>query len=675
MVTPATGRRKDALSCRTELILLSPGRKDYAAWLSRTGRQSGMKNAPGPRFHWRHLEEWALNKRFRCLTSAVLVFLLALSGIAAAHTAPWDDGVRDSAKEVHGRKNALHGGTGGHLPGENNNIEVLSSLKLRNVVPEKIADVAVLKKYAYVAAWGVETCKYNGVHVVNTADLRKPREVAFIQAKEGSYPGEGVQAVTISTPYFNGDLLITNNEKCRETAGFGGINLYDVSKPKAPTPLYEGFGDDAVNGTGKKDAHETHSAFAWDAGDKAYAAIVDNEEARDLDIIDITNPKKPKLVKEYDLVADFPDARGPDDSVAQEGMPENFLHDMVVRKFDDRYVMLLGYWDAGYVQLDVTNPAGATYISDSEYAAVDEQAADSGLTVPPEGNGHQAEWTKNGDYVIGADEDFDPYKLSATDNEGEPFAGTIGIPFEPGSTLPNDLVYVGQACSGVPAGTEDQLALVERGTCFFTDKQTNVEAAGYGGMIVFNNEDGSTPVCEGLINMLVEGDKPSFFVGRQTAFDFINAPYDNTLCTDGDTATQSFPAIVGQEFLNAVDISSYFDGWGYVRLFDAATMNQLDTYAVPEAHDPDHASGSGDVSVHEVATSKKQNSLAYYAYYSAGVRVTRIVGDQLVEVGSFVDEGGSNIWGIEAFKRDGVEYIAASDRDLGLYILKYTGNQ
>ena len=174
--------------------------------------------------------------------------------------------------------------------------------------------------------------------------------------------------------------------------------------------------------------------------------------------------------------------------------------------------------------------------------------------------------------------------------------------------------------------------------------------------------------------MLVEGTKPSFFVGRQTAFDFIDATYNNALCTDGNTATQPFPATIGQEFLDAVDISSYFDGWGYVHLFDAATMNDLDTYAVPEAHDPAFAEGYGDLSIHEVATSKLDTNLAYYAYYSAGVRVTRIEGDKLVEVGHFIDEGGSNFWGIERFVRDGVEYMAASDRDHGLYILKYTGN-
>ena len=68
----------------------------------------------------------------------------------------------------------------------------------------------------------------------------------------------------------------------------------------------EGLGDSTVPGEGKKDAHEIHSVFAWDAGDKAYAVIVDNEEEADVDIIDITDPKKASFIAEYDLDVRFP---------------------------------------------------------------------------------------------------------------------------------------------------------------------------------------------------------------------------------------------------------------------------------------------------------------------------------------------------------------------------------
>ena len=49
----------------------------------------------------------------------------------------------------------------------------------------------------------------------------------------------------------------------------------------------------------------------------------------------------------------------------------------------------------------------------------------------------------------------------------------------------------------------------------------------------------------------------------------------------------------------------------------------------------------------------------------------RVEGGQLVEKGHYIDEAGSNLWGVEAFTKDGVEYVATSDRDHGLWIFKY----
>ena len=34
---------------------------------------------------------------------------------------------------------------------------------------------------------------------------------------------------------------------------------------------------------------------------------------------------------------------------------------------------------------------------------------------------------------------------------------------------------------------------------------------------------------------------------------------------------------------------------------------------------------------------------------------------------------GSAGWGVQVFQHQGQEYVAASDRDYGLYILRYTG--
>lgn len=577
------------------------------------------------------------------------------------------------------RDTKQHGTTDGHLAASDSNVQLVSKLKLKNVVPEKIADVGVLGGYAYLAAWGQVTCKYNGVHVVDIRTPSAPKEVAFIASKEGSYPGEGVQALSITTPAFNGNILVTNNEKCddKEPAGFGGMNIYDITNPAHPTPLVEGLGDFTVRGQGKKAANETHSVFAWDAGDKAYAVIVDNVEALDVDIIDITNPKKAKLIAEYDLAQKFPQIL----QASPDNLFEVFLHDMIVKEINGKQVMLLSYWDAGYVKLDMTDPKNPVYLGDTDFTDPDPEAGESGLTVPPEGNGHQAEFTRDNAYVIGSDEDFDPYKLVArNDTDGTAIhagQGSDTTPLPEGQTISGPGIFVGRACPGDPAvpagGAGTQIAVVERGVCDFSVKVANVIAAGgWEAGLVFNRTapDG----CETPVGMSVEGAIPTFGVApRSEGFAIFGLPYDEAACIAGD-GTQQAPLAIGTVG-DALTFSSYFDGWGYVRLFANSNgkMAELDTYAIPQAHDPAFATGSGDLSVHEVATSPTRSDLAYFAYYAGGFRVAKIVDDELVETGHYIDSGGNNFWGVQVFQSGGNEYVAASDRDFGLYIFRYTG--
>jgi hypothetical protein len=611
--------------------------------------------------------------------SLVLAIGVATAGVAAAHDdALLDDGAIDNAKVTHHHHEHQHGDESGHLDPIDQNVELVSKLQLRNAVPEKIADVGVHKGYAYLAAWGVVTCKYNGVHVVDIRDPANPREVAFIGSKEGSFPGEGIQALSINTPQFKGDILVSNNEKCNDKTGFGGLNIYDITKPSSPTPLSEGFGDFTVNGQGKKDANEIHSVFAWQAGNKAYAVIVDNEEGPDVDIVDISNPKKPKLIAEYDLDAMF-------DIEQDDVLPslnQIFHHDVVVKEIDGRQIMLVSYWDGGYVKLDVTNPTSATYVADSDFAAIDPQLFEqTGATEVPEGNAHQAEFTTGNHYILAADEDFNPTAFASTSDDGGAFLAIPGdatAPVPVGSTITGQTKYVGRACPGdpaVPAGDGNQIAVVVRGVCTFTEKIAAVEfAGGYQAAIVVNRE--GSDAC-GALAMAVEGEIPAVSVQRSVGYDLFDlSGFDEAACLTG--TAQDLPGVNIDDTGDTVSLRSYFDGWGYVRLFNnvpgTGKLVELDTYAIPEAMDPAFAEGFGDLSVHEVAVSAVDPSLAYLSYYSGGVRVIRIDNDGIVEVGAFIDEGGNNFWGVQVFQSGGQEYVAASDRDHGLYIFRYTGS-
>ena len=619
-------------------------------------------------------------KRGRRLTYALAAAASLTIAVGMAAAAPAPDGAvsaDDGAHDTH-----QHGDSEGHLLplGSSENVTLVGKLKLKNVVPEKIADVGVFNGYAYLASWGVVTCKYNGVHVVDVRNPASPKEVAFIGSKEGSYPGEGVQALHIDTPAFNGDILVTNNEKCKEPAGFGGMNIYDVSKPSSPTPLAEGIGDSTVSGAGKKDAHEIHSVFAWDAGSKAYAVLVDNEEGKDVDILDITNPKTPVLIAEYDLDATFPQIL----QAAPSNLVEVFLHDMVVKEIGGRQVMLLSYWDAGYVAVDVTNPTAITYIGDTDFTNPDPEAAESGYIVPPEGNGHQAEFTRDNQFVIAADEDFSPLAV-----EGLNVDDTTEITAGQGSgtkllldseVVQGPSVFVGRACNGdpaVPAGnsTTVDIAVVERGVCTFTEKVANVIAAGgYDAVLIFNRT-GTDGGCDGSLGMTVAGDIRTFGVApRGQGFAIFDVAYDNAACLAG-AGPSRLPVAIGTVG-ETLRFTGKFDGWGYVHLYrnGSGKLAELDTFAIPEAHDQDYVRGFGDLSVHEVATSAVRADLAYLSYYAGGFRVLKIVGTELEEAGHFIDVGGNNFWGVQVFKSGGQELVAASDRDFGLYIFKYTGN-
>src|SRR3712207_3401370 len=112
--------------------------------------------------------------------------------------------------------------------------------------------------------------------------------------------------------------------------------------------------------------------------------MTDNEEAADVDIMDITDPRNPTLIAEYDLNTRFPQI-----IQADLGAGSSFLHDMIVKQIAGRQIMLLSYWDGGYVVLDVTDPLNPTYVADSDFANPDPEAALYGLTVKPEGNAHQ----------------------------------------------------------------------------------------------------------------------------------------------------------------------------------------------------------------------------------------------------------------------------------------------
>ncbi|HET8660479.1 MAG TPA: PA domain-containing protein, partial [Micromonosporaceae bacterium] len=357
-----------------------------------------------------------------------------------------------------------------------------------------------------------------------------------------------------------------------------------------------------------------------------------------------------------------------------------FFHDVVVRKHGDRYIMLLSMWDAGYLKLDVTDPAHPTYAGDSDYRLPDPQLKETtGESLNPEGNGHYAEFIHNNQMIITTDEDFGSTRvLVKTDDGGEFRAAQAGSATLPtGGSFTGTAIFVGLACNSAPppappATGGPYIALVERGACTFTEKTANVESRGWDATLVFNRT-GPDGGCSSLISASVTATKPFFFVNRQAGLSVVDADagYTDAACV---ASSATLPVPVGTVG-DTVSLKASFDGWGYVHLYrnGPGKLQELDTYAIREGMDPAYANGFGNLTVHEVAVSAQNPLLAYLSYYDGGLRVISVRGEKITEVAHFSEGRLSDFWGVQVIVRDNVEYVLASERDTGLYVFRYTG--
>jgi hypothetical protein len=428
-----------------------------------------------------------------------------------------------------------------------------------------------------------------------------------------------------------------------------------------------------------------HSAFAWNAGKKAYLVAVDNYEAEDIDIFDITDPRRPVLIRETGA-EDWPDEVW--DNLAKGD--EVFHHDMWVKKVRGEWQMLVSYWDLGYVLLNVDDPANPVYKGKTQWDATDPL---TGFT-PPEGNAHHATWSKNNNFILASDEDFAPYRtkfnIDTGPNAGEYLAEEFGwtpqIGQREGKQLSGTTVYGGRGCPSneeygeqppiphastidAPEGTL-KIAVLLRGLCFFSEKVESAQNAGYDAVVVANHHAGSG-----------DGALPDALLCGSKAHDFtVTIP---GVCI----GHRAFHLLFGQEATYegddsppigtrgpTVSASAIFDGWGYIHLFDAKTLQRIDSHAVTEALDERFANVF-PLSVHENKTDPRRGkNLSYSSYYQAGARVLKFGRGGLQERGHFIDKGGNDFWGVYPVKRGKKRpLLLFSDRDFGLYILKYTG--
>jgi len=600
------------------------------------------------------------------------------------------------------------------LPPSRKNMKAVSRLRLTNT-DAVISDVTYHKGYAYLGEWVASCTEGDGgtydseVHVVDARNLKNPRKVATIPGNGNDWSGEGVDVIH----HRNRDLLLLSSEPCDSglDENQGGMTIVDVTNPRQPEKLISNFGDWTDGGLDGEDCrelpepcvtpHSVHSVMGWTQGNKAYAVQVDNLEFPDVDIFDITNPSNPRIISEVGL--DEFIAGGMSLQLMNGGFV--FHHDMQVKKIDGEWMMMVSYWDVGWVLLNVDDPANPTFVDDYDYPDPDPLTGFS----PAEGNAHQSWWSKDNRFVIGTDEDFatgriDTMEITTGPNAGPYAASAVGGGASP-ELLPDGrmngpTVYGGYGCdasSPVPPRSgydlelgagEEAIIVLQRGpeqdpgapevACFPGEKAENGINAGWDAVLLVNRHTGSADTDEPFCG---SGDFPAEPIVTACS---THEAFHRIFNTEPKHELPVIPA--GEPVLGAegerVDISASFDGWGYVQLFRGSNLNHVDQYAVRESLDPRYASGFGDLSVHEVKTDPRGNYLGYISYYNAGARVVKFGSEGIREVGHFISRRGNNFWGTfplkKAFgkkKTKGPIPVLMSDRDFGLYVLKYTGNQ
>jgi hypothetical protein len=603
-----------------------------------------------------------------------------------------------------------HGPSEGHLPGSSANVDLVGKLKLTNFQGD-ISDVSATqapsgKWFAYVGDWGAK-CQTGGVHVVDISNPASPVKTGFLNAGGTGYQTEGVQALHISTSAYTGDILVVSNEWClpksNPALNPGGFTIYDINDPANPVRLVQAFGDFDLHGNR---ANEAHSAIAWDAGSRAYLAAIDNEELEDVDLFEITNPRNPTKLAETNLPGVRVNAYG----------NEKTSHDFDVLKFpNSKWHLMVSDWDAGWIDVDVTNPAKPKIVGDFDYAACDQVVT---TACPPEGNAHQGEWNSTGSLFVGTDEDQSPARLPIKVTSG-PLAGQSFSAGEfsftkPVSTLPDGkvngpTVFGGYGCpddtAEIPApsvlGTlapgEEKIIVFQRGpvddpnhaqhdACFFSDKIRAGEEAGYDAVVIANHHVGSNAgefpdafFCGGQGSPVL-GTAAALCVGHRFMHEAFGTTPDYTVPYPSPAPNEPTPGTLGPR----IEAESQFDGWGYARLLQNSTT-EVGQFAIPQTSDPAFAVGFGDLSVHEVevprndpdegGTNVDTDKLAYFSWYAGGFRVANITDPaNPVEVGHYIDALGNNFWGV-ALAEDptGGRIVLASDRDYGLFIFRYTG--
>jgi hypothetical protein len=234
----------------------------------------------------------------------------------------------------------------------------------------------------YIGGWG-RTASHCPVHGVRAIDVRDPSAPSVL-ARFARFPGttsEDVWVGEISTSSFEGDIAVVGIQLCdtsfegMDRPTFRGLAVYDVTNPLRPTLLSR-----LSSGNMSHGVHELSAVQRTDGRVlvlESTPRTFENTDGAtgDVRIVDVTNPRRPVEVANWDVRRDAPAfvrkrvqrTRGLGDLVAHSAWP-----------FANGEKMFVSHWDAGVVFLDISKPLKPRYLSRTTYGLKAEGNAHSG---------------------------------------------------------------------------------------------------------------------------------------------------------------------------------------------------------------------------------------------------------------------------------------------------------
>jgi hypothetical protein len=238
--------------------------------------------------------------------------------------------------------------------------------------PGPYADVWVHDGTAYLGSYRNKACAAapNGVTAIDVRNPARPR----LLGQFGRFPGSDDQDVWVGrvrTRSFSGDLAAVGVQACSgqtATPRFVGLALFDVSDPARPKPLGR-----LATGT-RAGVHELGVAVRPDGRVLVLAAVpgsfpLSKGASGDLRIIDVTDPRRPREIADWDVRRD-----GPAELRARLATrPDVFCHS--AWPFAGGNKLFASFWASGVLFLDIADPARPTLVGRTTYRPEDRSPA------------------------------------------------------------------------------------------------------------------------------------------------------------------------------------------------------------------------------------------------------------------------------------------------------------